>query len=403
MKEADFEIVPVAVVNESAVKDLQSDGVPEKLQSDGTKADDQDSEEVWRSKAEEMVQAIDALQNAGQAEDTQPDEAQINDLQQEISGMQNGIFAQYLQELDGKLIRVEEMSEAEAKKKLKDQEVAGIYLCKDGEDAVLEVDGSGIRESILEAVLNTYLEQKNAFVEIATTHPEGLNAAVLQMQDYQDLIRDVSLGGKTTNGNVQFFYALIAMACFYGGFIGFGTAIRLQANISALGARRCVTPTHKLKVILSEFLVAFIIHLVNVLILLFYLKEILKLQFAGDMKEMLLILIVGSMIGVAFGIWIGSVGKLGEGSKIGILIGFSMVCCFLAGLMVSGMKDLIEKHCPIINRINPAAVISDALYCVNVYEDQARLHQDMGILLVMCAVLTVTAYLMVRRERYDSI
>ena len=80
-----------------------------------------------------------------------------------------------------------------------------------------------------------------------------------------------------------------------------------------------------------------------------------------------------------------------------------MICCFLAGLMVSGMKDLIEKYCPIINRLNPAAVISDALYCVNVYEDQARLHQDMGILLVMCAVLTMTAYLMVRRERYDSI
>ena len=164
-----------------------------------------------------------------------------------------------------------------------------------------------------------------------------------------------------------------------------------------------MTPTHKLKVILSEFVVAFVIHLVNVLILLFYLKEILRLQFVGDMREMLLILIIGSMSGVAFGIWIGSVGKLGEGSKIGILIGFSMICCFLAGLMVSGMKDLIEKHCPIINRLNPAAVISDALYCVNVYEDQARLHQDMGILLVMCAVLTVTAYLMVRRERYDSI
>ncbi len=355
MKEADFEIVPVAVVNESGPDNGQSD-------------------EAW-----------------------------LKNLQNEIGGMQNGIFAQYLQELDGKLIWVEELSEKQAKKKLKEQEVSGIYLCKEGEDAVLEVNGSGMKESILEAVLNTYLEQKDAFVEIATTHPEGLQAAVSQMQDYQDLIQDVSLGGKTTDGNVQFFYALIAMACFYGGFIGFSTAIRLQANISALGARRCVTPTHKLKVILSEFVVAFVIHLVNVLILLFYLKEILRLQFAGDMREMLMILIVGSMIGVAFGIWIGSVGKLGEGSKIGILIGCSMICCFLAGLLVSGMKDLIEKHCPIINRLNPAAVISDALYCVNVYEDQERLHQDMGILLVMCAVLTVTAYLMVRRERYDSI
>ena len=38
-------------------------------------------------------------------------------------------------------------------------------------------------------------------------------------------------------------------------------------------------------------------------------------------------------------------------------------------------------------------------FTVSMSEDQARLHQDMGILLVMCAaVLTVTAYLMVRRN-----
>ena len=40
-------------------------------------------------------------------------------------------------------------------------------------------------------------------------------------------------------------------------FIGFGSAITLQANITALAARRCVTPTHKLKLILSEQIASF--------------------------------------------------------------------------------------------------------------------------------------------------
>ena len=102
MKEADFEIVPVAVVKGSGTDNGQSDEVQTgNLQED----------ESWKNKAVEMIQVMDALQNAGQAEDTQLDEARVKDLQNEISGMQNGIFAQYLQELDGKLIRVEELSE----------------------------------------------------------------------------------------------------------------------------------------------------------------------------------------------------------------------------------------------------------------------------------------------------
>ena len=39
---------------------------------------------------------------------------------------------------------------------------------------------------------------------------------------------------------------------------------------------------------------------------------------------------------------------------------FSMVCSFLSGLMNNTMKDLVEKNMPVINRINPAALISDA-------------------------------------------
>ena len=54
------------------------------------------------------------------------------------------------------------------------------------------------------------------------------------MSDYQELVENVSAGGRTTNGNMGFFYALAAMACMYGCFIGLGSAMWLQANLSAL-------------------------------------------------------------------------------------------------------------------------------------------------------------------------
>lgn len=77
------------------------------------------------------------------------------------------------------------------------------------------------------------------------------------MLNQQETLTEVSLGGQTINGSAQFFYALIAMTCLYGCFIGFGSAITLQANLTALAARRCVTPTHKLKLILSEQIASF--------------------------------------------------------------------------------------------------------------------------------------------------
>ena len=51
--------------------------------------------------------------------------------------------------------------------------------------------------------------------------------------------------------------------------------------------------------------------------------------------------------------------------------------------MNSSMKDTVEKHFPIINRINPAALISDAFYCINVYDDPARYYRNVLTLAVM--------------------
>lgn len=72
--------------------------------------------------------------------------------------------------------------------------------------------------------------------------------------------------------------------------------------------------------------------------------------------------------------------------------------------MNSNMKDLVEKHAPIINRINPAALISDAFYCINVYNDTAPgYYRNLVTLAVMSAAFVMASFLLIRRNRYDSI
>ena len=316
----------------------------------------------------------------------------------------NPLFRFYIEQVeksDSGLLNIREMDENTALTALKNKEISGIYYNK--MTPSLTVNAHGIPESILQSVLESYNNNLHTIRSILKEHPSGILAGLSQMADTRELVQELSLGGKTIDGNSQFFYALIAMACLYGCFIGFGSAITLQANLTALAARRCVTPTHKLKLIVSEQIAAFLIGYVDVIILLFYLRNILKLDFQGQIGRMLLISLFGSLIGVSIGIFVGSFGKMSEGIKISIILAISMVCSFLSGLMNSSMKDLVEKHAPVINRINPAALISDAFYCINVYNDPARYYRNLITLAGMSIAFVLASFLLIRRNRYDSI
>lgn len=321
----------------------------------------------------------------------------------EVSGGDR-VFLEFIENMEADaagMVDVQKMTEEEAEKALKAQEVSGIYYA--GPEPSLTVGGNGLSQSILQSLLESYVNGKAAMEKVAAVHPEGIQAAAAQMGDYQEAVEQVSLGGKTTDGMIQFFYALIAMACLYGAFIGFGAVLSFQANLTPLAARRCITPTHKLKIIFSEMAGAFMMHFLNVIILLVYLRYVLHLDFQGNLSEMLVIILFGCIIGVSMGIFIGSIGKMGEGIKIAILLAVSMTSSFLAGLMNGTMKDIVERNMPFMNRINPASVIADAFYCINVYGDRDRYMRSLVTLVVMSVGMLGASFLMVRRERYDSI
>lgn len=310
-------------------------------------------------------------------------------------------FLDQMQEGDSALIQYEEMSEPQALEKLKDREVLGIYYVK--ETPTLTVGGNGLEESILQSLLESYNRNASIIKNVLETNPGALSQTIESMSDYQNLVEEVSINGKEINGTFQYFLALIAMACLYGAFLGFTTALELKANLSALALRRSVTPTSRLQLILVDLMVTFFIHFINILIFLIYLRYVLKIDFGDDIGRIILVCFVGCLIGVALGIFVGSLGRMKEGGKIGIILLVTMGCSFGAGLMMADIKNIIDQNCPVINRINPAALISDAFYCMSIYDNPQRYMQDVVTLAVMAAALVIAAFLVVRRERYDSI
>ena len=272
-------------------------------------------------------------------------------------------FLTYLDQVEKSspdLLKAEEMPEKEALEALQDKKIKGIYYV--GKDPSLTVAGTGMEESILQTVLDSCGNTRATITNIMKKNPQMDMKTMKTLLSSQDLVKEVSLGGRTIDGNVQFFYALIAMACLYGCFIGFGSSIGIQANITPLAARRCVTPTHKLKLILTDQLASFALGYMDVIILILYLRYIFNLDFQGQMGKMLVVSFFGSLIGVSMGMFIGSFGKMQEGAKIGIMLGISMVSSFLAGLMNGNMKDIEKKSPPFVNRINQATNKASAYY-----------------------------------------
>ena len=299
------------------------------------------------------------------------------------------------------ILAAETMDKKEALSQLEAGNIDGIF--ETGSEHKLTVTTSNLNTSILQSVLQTYQMNENIILEIAKTCPENLQEAWNELSNYKNTTEQKDIGGNKQDRAMPYFFALIGMACMYGCFLGMRCAIDMQANLSALGARRSVTPTHRLKLIIADMITTFALHFICVILVLIYLQLVLGINLGNRPGETLLVSAVGSMIGVALGIFVGSLGKIGENAKVAITLSTSMVCSFFAGLMVGTIKDIIEQHAPIINRLNPAALISDAFYSLSIYYDMERYYKNVLILFGMSVLLIGLSFWQVRRERYDSI
>ena len=301
-------------------------------------------------------------------------------------------------EEDG-LIELVALDSKEALEKLKHIDVSGVYYV--GEDIELAVTGSNIGSSVMKSLLDTFNRQAQMYMTIAKEKPSML--AEVAAGEYMQYVEKTNLAGKKVDGEVQYFLALIALGCMFGGFIGYTIACKLQANISDIGIRRAVTCVDKFKQIAADELVGVGVQYFNLIILMLYLNFVLKIDLGDSAGKLMVIGILGDFIGVGIGTIVGSLSKLTEGMRIGIIIAAGLVSSFMSGLMVAGVKRFIELRCPLLNKINPAAVITDAIYSASVYDDVERYRSNVIILLVMVVIIIFASFLLTRRVRYDSI
>ncbi len=321
-----------------------------------------------------------------------------------VKSVDNEAFENMLNALskeeEDKLLAPKFMEKDEAIKKLdKGEVVAIVYL---DEKISMETNYNSYQCTVVESVVNEYLKQEKVLTDIATNHPENLAGAIQNITNSNTFYTEKITSDGNQDLMTNYFYAIFAMSCLFGSFGAVEKIGKLQGNVSALGMRRCLSPNSRMTSIVAEFLSMLIFQIIAEVAALGYFVAI-GVDFGTKYVAIVGILVLGSCIGIAIGIIVGSISKLSENTKSGICVLLGMSLSVMADLCANGIKDAIEHTAPIINRINPAALITDSFYALNIYDTYDRYLGNMAILGGMTVILLVISFMILRRNKYASV
>lgn len=318
------------------------------------------------------------------------------------------------EENEDRLFDTKYTTEEEAKQLLQNDEIIGYMILEKDEPKVV-VTTSGINETIFKYVTEEITQTSEMVNNLMNNEIQKEVMTGNQKVDYEKIYQNILEVTQNQEANIENitsnhlsytmieFYTLIAMTCLYGGILGMVAINQNLANMSSNGKRVSVAPIAKGKIILSSVLASYITQLIGLALLFIYTIFVLKVDYGTNLPLIILLGMVGSLAGLSMGLAVGTVFKTNDNVKIGIVISVTMLGCFLSGMMGITMKYIIDKNIPIINKINPASMITDGFYSLYYYDTLDRYFFNVASLLIFAVVAIVISYLCLRRQKYDSI
>ena len=313
-----------------------------------------------------------------------------------------------------KIFNIHYLTNKEADQLLNSGEIIGILELVD-DKPILKFNTNGVDQTVLKFVTEEIEQTESLIKNLSKVEIqkqiesgnyidyEGIYSKVLELATEENVkLRDDS------KSNLSYtmieFYTLIAMTCLYGGILSMTSINESMPNMSNKGKRISISPSKKRTVILSSLLASFIVQLVGLSLLFIYTIFALKINYGNNILLIILLSVIGSLAGVSFGTFAGCMFKANENAKTGILIAVTMFGCFLSGMMGVTMKYVVDTNIPIINKLNPANMITDGFYSLYYYADNLdRYWFNIISLLIFSVVLIVISSISLRRQKYDSI
>lgn len=282
------------------------------------------------------------------------------------------------------ILNVNILEDEDISKKLEDKSIVA-YIDK---ELNLKVQKSGLEESIIKEIVD---EIKQA---------SSLNVPFEKM-DFN--ISYIDTKNQKSNSILIIFYSLIALVSVYSVFPGIETVSLIQANLSNVAQRINITPLKKREFLIAGILVGLSLNVLSNILLLIFLKYVLKLNLFTNFGYSALLIFFGNIFGVALGTFIGASNKQSSNVKTIISIAITLTLSFIAGMINVDLKNLIEKKIPFIKDINPITIITDNLYKINFLNITDDLFKGLFNLSIICLILISLSYVFIRRKTYDSL
>lgn len=313
-----------------------------------------------------------------------------------------------------KLFNIKYVSQKKANKLLNNSDIKGYIIFKnDKPEVVIKENGTYqtiIKFAITEINQNKIMIENLSKKEVENEIANG-NVSIDQEKIVDNILNKIKSEKvelqNISNSNLSYmqieYYTLIAMACMYGGMLGLTAINNSLANMSSKGKRISVSPNKKSVIVLSSAIGSYIVSLVGLVLLLVFMKLILKVDFGNNAFLVILLSLVGNLAGISLGVLIASIFRVSEGAKTGITIAITMFLSVLSGMMGVTLKYVIDKNIPVVNLVNPNNLITDGFYSLYYYDTLSRYFRDISYLLIFIIICLTISFISLRRKKYDSI
>lgn len=317
---------------------------------------------------------------------------------------------------ESQLFHTTYVSKKEAEDLLEQKKITG-YVILEEDAAKVIVKESSIESTVLkfaiDEIMQMGVEMETIIASLVNDNPPTFTSDMKHYYETiygkaQEMISYANVNIKdSSKNNMSYtmieYYTLIAMTCLYGGILGMSAMNSILANMSAKGRRVSISPNQKGSMILASLLASYVTQLIGLVILFVFLCCVIHVDFGSHFGYIILLSMVGSLAGLSLGVSTATLIKSNENTKTGIMIAITMFGCFLSGMMGITMKYIVDKNIPILNKINPASMITDGFYALYYYDVSSRYWWNIASLIIFSMIFIGCACLVLRRQKYDNI
>lgn len=273
-----------------------------------------------------------------------------------------------------------------------------------GSDASYDVN-----RAILESVVTSYLQSEALIEELATHDPVALSdpTTIENTLGLSVSVREVSLTHAQPDSMVRFYYALLGMASIFAAQLAGESVWRLQPTSSAAGARRTVSSTSRMRLLIPTIGACWAVSTTFLAIAFGYICLTAHINFSGREGLCLAGIAASSLLSCGIGALVGALpGRMGSDSRRGILTALTCLLSLFAGLYgepTMELADTIAQALPAATWLNPVCLIRDLFYNVYYYDTLVPFSLRLAACAGIAAVLLAVSAACMRRSAHEHL